>query len=556
MRDWTLQYSLLWAAFQKETVNCDCPDGYEPYNDECRKISILPTEQPPDFTPLKLVEKTYEQYSQWGVKIYDAGYNLDGTGAYTLYTQTSPASFWHNVDSVNNKDYGAMNRTGLWATTYFNNQQIGFSTCINAPVEKTYLVGFGVDNYVTIRIDGVPIMQMYEQENADTFRYWNIYPVVIKKGIHVIEVIANNKTLLAAIGAEIYNATPAQLMATTNKTQLEPYLIFSTEDLIGAYTNLGDNGYPIIDDYALVFCDGNPPFYRKVEYTPCIVAIFDGQYQTAVVLKGPIYISSDYGETWEAKLTANNWQAVSLSATGQYQTALIYNVCMYMSLDFGDTWSVISIAALWKSISLSATGQYQTAVAINSPIYISSDFGETWVTAGLSLGYNGVSVSSTGQYQTAVVYSGYIYVSSDYGTTWSQRAISKGWRSISLSSSGQYQTVCGYYYVQTSSDYGQTWTERLSTKDWYGISVSATGQYQTAVAKSGYIYVSADYGITWVTKESARDWKSVSISSTGQYQTAVAYSGYIYVSTDYGNTWSQKGIVSNYVSVSINKKSE
>ncbi len=284
MRDWTLQYSLLWAAFQEETVNCDCPDGYEPYNDECRKISTLPTQQPPTFTPLQFTQKTYGQYSWYGVKWYEPGYALNGVGAYERWEDPNNGFYWHNFYNSYSITAGVMNRTAVWATPPYpettTNQVIGFSTCINVPVTKTYLVGFGVDNYCSIRVNGKYIMKMDEQENANTFRYWHVYPVELKKGIHVLEIIAANKSSIAAIGAEIYNATVDQLKAVTNDAELEPYLIFSTKYLRPklvdgswefSYTNLGTGnwGYEILEDYALVLCDGNPPYYRKVEYTDC-----------------------------------------------------------------------------------------------------------------------------------------------------------------------------------------------------------------------------------------------------------------------------------------------
>ena len=139
-------------------------------------------------------------------------------------------------------------------------------------------MGFGVDNYCSIRVDGEYLMDMPKQETANTFRYWHVYPVTLKKGIHVLEIIAANETSIAAIGAEIYNATVDQLKACTNDADVEPYLIFSTKYLrpvlvdgswVFSYTNLGTNGYPVIEGYALVLCDGDPPYYRKVEYTDC-----------------------------------------------------------------------------------------------------------------------------------------------------------------------------------------------------------------------------------------------------------------------------------------------
>jgi len=266
LRDWTLQYSMLWAAAQNEAIDddCHCPEGFTSNGEECEKVTTKPTIQPPTHTPLLLIPKSFGEYSQNGTYIYDPNYILDGTGNRTLYN-TNP--FWKNA--ARNLVDGPMNRCALWTSTYTNYQQIGFSVCINIPNSKTYLFGIGVDNYMSLRVDGKYIIQRPETDAEWPFWWYHIYPVFIKKGIHVIEIIGNNALVIAAIGAEIYDATPAELMAINNVTDLDAATIFSTKNMIGQYTNLGTNGYPIDPEYALAFCFGDPPFYRKVEYADC-----------------------------------------------------------------------------------------------------------------------------------------------------------------------------------------------------------------------------------------------------------------------------------------------
>jgi hypothetical protein len=249
--------------------SCVCPDGYSVFEGTCRKVSVLPTEQPPQFTPLQLIAKAYSEYSKAGVKIFNSGYSLNGSGTYTLYTFPSPDNFWQN--NARNTAEGAMNRVGIWTASSYSYQQIGFSTCIDTPTEKTYLVGYGVDNYIEIRVDGEPIVKMDEPGLWDTFPfdYWNVYPVTIRAGFHILEVIAKNVLSVAGVGVEIYDCTSAQLMATKTQAQLTPYTIFSTKDLVGTYTYSGTDGYPIIEGYSLVMCDGTP-YYQKIEYSPCL----------------------------------------------------------------------------------------------------------------------------------------------------------------------------------------------------------------------------------------------------------------------------------------------
>lgn len=267
LRDWTLQYNLIWAAHSEPPTNCACPDGYKPYNEECLKETIVPALQPPDWNPMVLVRKQYNQYGMYGMKLFDEGYPLNGAGDYTLYKDGY--DFWWNYSGYPYQGLdGPMNRCGLWTQVCSAGQQMGFSVCFNVGADKTYYVGFGVDNYTTIRIDGEAVLIMDPIENATTFRYWHVYPVRIKKGFHVLEVIGNNKSSIAAVGVQIYDVSVAQLLAVSDHQQLESYLVFDTEKLIGQTHTLGNGAYSIEAEYSLVLCDGTP-YYRKVEYTPC-----------------------------------------------------------------------------------------------------------------------------------------------------------------------------------------------------------------------------------------------------------------------------------------------
>ena len=155
-----------------------------------------------------------------------------------------------------------------------------------------------------------------------------------------------------------------------------------------------------------------------------------GQYQTAVVRGGQIYISNDYGNTWTPKESSRNWVGISVSSTRQYQTAVVDGGQIYISNDYGNTWTSKESSRYWRGISVSSTGQYQTAVVYGGQIYISNDYGNTWTSKESSRYWRGISVSSTGQCQTAVVYGGQIYISNDYGNTWTPKGSSRNWYSI------------------------------------------------------------------------------------------------------------------------------
>ena len=281
----------------------------------------------------------------------------------------------------------------------------------------------------------------------------------------------------------------------------------------------------------------------------------DGKYQTAVLYNGKVYVSSNYGETWNPKgINLYSSTSVSVSSNGKYQTLTALGI-IYVSSDYGETWNPKTTSTDWMYISISSSGKYQTVFNVDGTIYTSSNYGETWNPKVNIINLSCVSVSSSGKYQTAVVENGNIYISSNFGETWNPKYYNKYWLGVSMSSNGQYQTACGYGAVYISSDYGINWTPKLYINSYTGVSLSSSGQYQTTVAFGGQIYVSSDYGQTWNPRDSNRNWKRVSLSSSGKYQTSVLYYGKIYVSSNFGQTWTLKDTNTNehVLNVSVNK---
>jgi hypothetical protein len=159
-----------------------------------------------------------------------------------------------------------------------------------------------------------------------------------------------------------------------------------------------------------------------------------GQYQTAVIVtpsgslvfNGSIYTSCDYGKSWIQNISAPtnvSWYSVSLSSSGQYQTAVIYsgwegNInsgAIFISSDYGQTWNICSALTNvnWYSVSISSSGQYQVAAGSGVGIYTSSNYGQTWSqTLANSEYWQAISLSSSGQYITAGIGDGYVYTTS------------------------------------------------------------------------------------------------------------------------------------------------
>jgi hypothetical protein len=110
-----------------------------------------------------------------------------------------------------------------------------------------------------------------------------------------------------------------------------------------------------------------------------------GQYVSAVDNYGGIiwvsndYISSFTSYTGITGLTTES--RLKMSQSGQYQIVNIYNGYLYMSTDFGVTWNPLTGAGIknWIDVAVSPYGDKLFAIASGSDyVYRSNDFGSTW----------------------------------------------------------------------------------------------------------------------------------------------------------------------------------
>jgi hypothetical protein len=283
-----------------------------------------------------------------------------------------------------------------------------------------------------------------------------------------------------------------------------------------------------------------------------------GNYQSIGDDQGMVFVSSDYGKTWNNTLNIGSTPTLSIgvSETGRYQT-VSNGTDIYTSNDYGSTWThTLSIGSSKIFVSVSLHGQYQTVLSCGDSVYTSRDYGQTWSRLDESSNadfYNsietfptgGVAISFTGQIQAVACES--IWISRDYGQTWNDTFKNNhddwydhNWDGIAMSSTGQVMTaVDSGGDIYNSQDSGVTWIRISDTlvdnKEWECISMSATSTYQTAIEVGGAIYYSIDKGLTWNKtsdpKMQGGNWSAVSVSANGQYQTVVTYGGSIYICT-------------------------
>lgn len=265
-----------------------CPPDYTPSSDGTYCYQDLTVAATAPTNPENTVAKTFGGYGSWGTLIYDNGYNINGTGTFTQIPYSN--GFW-----VNGTGYpslgspalnGPLNRSGLWATTMGPTQTIGFTYCLEVPAPGVYYIGVAADNYISIDINGTNVLTMdipamtsylashgyplsstYSGECA--FRFWHIYPVSLTVGTKIINVKATNTGDIAAMGAEIYDATMAQLISATSYPASR--VLFTTKDYRGQPVQIGTDGagYTCPTNYNLVLCDG-PAYCKRTLTSPLI----------------------------------------------------------------------------------------------------------------------------------------------------------------------------------------------------------------------------------------------------------------------------------------------
>jgi hypothetical protein len=229
-----------------------------------------------------------------------------------------------------------------------------------------------------------------------------------------------------------------------------------------------------------------------------------GQYQTVCsdssFGNACLAVSSNYGATWSTKFSGlgSAFIKVAISASGQYQYVSTASTSLYVSSDYGNTWNIYNVLTKGYGLSTSASGQYVILAAFTG-IQVSSNYGVDFKTVvSFSSSYSTAVMNSSGKYQAYVLggyqfqVSDYIYISSDYGQTWTPTASQRFWGSVVVSSSGQYlvASLNANSQLYFSSDYGKTWTPNGAPRNrWQAIAISSCGQYISAAVNSGYIYV-------------------------------------------------------------------
>jgi photosystem II stability/assembly factor-like uncharacterized protein len=255
----------------------------------------------------------------------------------------------------------------------------------------------------------------------------------------------------------------------------------------------------------------------------------DGSIVTAVQNGGNIWVSRNFGVTWEQRTNVSTpygsglggWLNVAMSDSGRYIVTTM-NGKLFRSTDYGQTFiektidsrisgnsdqiPVIAISGDGKNIII-PTNQ-------NANVYISTNFGTSFFAVGAlpSVSWASAGISGDGNTLVAAAYGENIWVSHDAGSTWNESVIdvsrpNKSWGRITVSYDGMIMGLTRYGYKLITSDTGgDTWEVKPKSPSqmWRGITSSRDGRviYAAAILDhgSGGVYLSVptyiytDYG--------------------------------------------------------------
>lgn len=284
--------------------NCStCNPSYEwtSYSEtQCYRIDTTGSTAPV-FT-LPAVDRNYIDYSIFGTRFYDFGFNLNGTG--TILTTSTFVNVWKS----NNPTNGPMNRCSIWTTTSPNGlpyeKWLGFSKCFTITENKTYYFGVAADNDFRAVLDGIEILNTFggPYDNSPyAFKYWHIYPINLSAGYHILELYGLNQGSYGAFGCTIYDNTLSELTGATSVSQLNEILTSSGQTTIELVQDLNNNyltsGYTCPEGYRFacdectqfIYCDKgdippNPPFPPVPPVPPAYPPILTNECGVSTVL--------------------------------------------------------------------------------------------------------------------------------------------------------------------------------------------------------------------------------------------------------------------------------
>jgi len=262
------------------TCPCECPAGYtfNPVTNACDSVEIIPAIASGGTTAAVVSGNQNVSYGEFGARLYQnitsltyplngwqntgicftcsAGYQVfDNAGVGTqLNVQDVSVMDSDIFNSQGTTTLGRLNDVGLWATAFPNDEWLTVEFCINIVESKTYIFGLAGDNQVKVDITSTTfngggtfnLVNLWASDSPSgmpasittmPLKFWHMFPITLPAGSHTLKLSGYNFGADKAFGAEIYDISELDminLMASSTATvaDLEPHIIFSTENLI------------------------------------------------------------------------------------------------------------------------------------------------------------------------------------------------------------------------------------------------------------------------------------------------------------------------------------
>lgn len=283
----------------KPTNSCNCPGGYTASADGsiCYKVTTASPTGNDTLQPEAGDDNA--AYGQFGVKIYNIN-DYDGTGnsmtgdlAFSGFTNTFDGSSTTSVESFY---AGRMNANNVWVagnSTWPSPNYpdfISFCSTFTISQSKTYYIGIAGDNDVTIKLNGVELVNQADNSPQSNFKFWHVYPVVLNAGPNIIELENWNRSSVGSFAAEIYDNTLNEMTSATSAGMLN--IVFATGDYLPGGSKEGQgfcSNYTCPNGYTLDTTDPQNPVCKLIETTNCQ----SGQVRQYTIRNVEHFLSSD-----------------------------------------------------------------------------------------------------------------------------------------------------------------------------------------------------------------------------------------------------------------------
>ena len=265
-----------------------------------------------------------------------------------------------------------------------------------------------------------------------------------------------------------------------------------------------------------------------------------GQYQVVPTYNtNGIYVSNNYGVSWNLKNTADLYKSAYISYSGKYIFILTWSSKMYTSINFGVSFSVSTITPMPKYYFYSQDETYHGYISSTDKLNISSNSGTSFAIPSIltSSAISNAVFSQNGKYQLAIDGTS-IYVSRNFGILYS--SVASGLNllpSVSMSLDGKYMFVTTNPTLKYSNDFGVTWNNSSGSVYSNILYCSYTGKY-VCLMTSTNIYISSNYGVSFSITYTGSNIRGMKMSLDGKYLIMVNTSSTdVIISKNYGVSW-------------------